>query len=257
MPSCEPTGRPRVWARRWRAAGLALVLAAVTTVAEAAPDLTGVWERPPQRGPEADPAKVNPKIAPPVLLPGVAEAYAAAQARRKAADERGEPLGSAKAMCLPDGMPTMMETALPIEILQTRGKITTINEFGTQVRHIYLDTRDHPPPDELEFNFFGDSVGWWEGDTLVVETIGVQTSTLLFQYAPHSERLKITERFRLLRPDFLELTLTMEDPQVLAEPWVVVRRFERRPGMRLREYICENQRTVVGPDGSIGWISKP
>jgi hypothetical protein len=126
-----------------------------------------------------------------------------------------------------------------------------IVEFNTQVRHIHLDAK-HPPADELEFNFFGNSVGWWQGDTLVVETVGIQPSTLLFDNAPHGERLRITERYRLVTPDILELELTMTDPDTLAEPWTVRRVFARQKGMRLREFVCqENNRNYRGADGAI------
>jgi hypothetical protein len=225
-------------------------------VSARAADLTGVWERPAQKGQGVDPRQLNPKI-PPALNARFAPIYAADQARRNAAADRGEPIPTDKALCLPDGMPTVLATALPVEILQTPGKVTMIAEFGTQVRHIYLDAAGHPGPDDLNFNFFGDSIGHWDGDTLVVETVGVQTSTLLFDYVPHGEALRITERYRLLEPNLLEIRITMEDPEYFTEPWTVTRMFARRPGMRLGEYVCENQRNYTDAQGKIGTVLKP
>jgi hypothetical protein len=235
---------------------VALLFAVGLETARAA-DLTGVWERPAQKGQGVDPRQLNPKISPAPLNSRFAPIYAADQARRNAAADRGEPLPTDKALCLPDGMPTMLATALPVEILQTPGKVTMIAEFGTQVRHIDLGAAGHPGPDDLEYNFFGDSIGRWDGDTLVVDTVGVHMSTLLFDYVPHGERLRITERYRLLDPNLLEIRITMEDSEYFTEPWTVTRMFARQPGMKLREYVCENQRNFTDAQGKIGTVLKP
>jgi hypothetical protein len=151
-----------------------------------------------------------------------------------------------------------MGTSLPLQIAQTEREILIVFEMNTQVRHIYLDTEGHPTADELESTFFGDSVGRWEGDTLVVDTVGVRKPTLLFESAPHGDRLRITERYRLLEPNLLEVKVTMEDPDFLASPWTVTRLLARQEGMKLREYVClENQRNYTDEKGQLGTVLKP
>jgi len=234
---------------------LALAVPAMAVQAERAAfgpgSLHGVWQIAPQRGEVPDPRLRIPARAAPPLKPGAAPAYEARRRALREAEEKGAPLAVERVDCVPDGFPRMLGTTLPIEIIESPGKLTMIVEFNTQVRHIYLGAK-HPPTDELEFNFFGNSIGRWEGDTLVVETIGIQPSTLLFDDAPHGERLRVTERYRLLTPDILELELTMTDPDTLAAPWTVKRVFARQPGMRLREFVCQqNNRNYRGADGTI------
>ena len=80
-------------------------------------------------------------------------------------------------MCLPDGMPGMMSGPFPMEILQSKGQITMIQEAYTQVRRILLD-REQKPIDEVKPGFYGRSVGHWEGSTLAVDTVGIKESVL-------------------------------------------------------------------------------
>ncbi len=233
---------------------LALALSLLAGAAAAAPaDFAGVWMRPSQKGGNY-PRWLNPPIGRPPLKEPYASRYDADEKVRQTAEAAGEPIPTDKAQCLPDGMPFVMETSLPVEFLPVGGKIVQVFEFNTQVRHIYVDGR-HPPPDELEFTFFGDSVGRWDGDDLVVETVGVRTPTLMFARAPHSEDLRIVERYHLLDSDLMKVTITMNDPQVLTAPWTVTRTFARQPDIRIREYVClENQRNFVDDAGRIGSV---
>jgi hypothetical protein len=132
----------------------------------------------------------------------------------------------------------MMAAVFPIEILQSRGQITIIEEAYTQVRRILLD-RPQKALDEVEPGFYGHSVGRWEGDTLVADTIGVKED-IRYQFAPHSKQLRIKERFRLVAPNILWNEITMEDPVTLEKPWVITFAYRRMPNYTLLEYICEN-----------------
>lgn len=222
--------------------GVAMTVLLPQAKAADGPSLTGVWVMPPQRGARADPKLRLPAAPPPQLNAKYRAAYDTSEKARKEAEARGEPLASNRTMCLPDGMPKLMSTTFPVEILETPGKVTMIAEFDTQVRHIHLGAV-HPPIDELEYNFFGRSIGRWEGDTLIVDTIGLRDSTVMFDYVPHSESLQVIERFRLLEPDLLQVTITMTDPLVLTQPWTVIRLFSRERGGKLGEYVCtENNR---------------
>src|ERR1700704_4102006 len=135
------------------------------------PDFTGVWEiSPGTRGGGAGPAPARPSLTP---------AY---EAKRKAflaaPPEDGE-----TANCLPAGMPGIMGQPYPMEFLLTPGKVTIVIEAYTQVRHIYTDGRPLPADPDLEFH--GTSIGRWEGDTLVVETIGFSPATQNQRGVPH------------------------------------------------------------------------
>jgi hypothetical protein len=100
-----------------------------------------------------------------------------------------------------------------MEILQSRGQITIIEEAYTQVRRILMD-RPQKALDDIEPGFYGHSVGRWGGDTLVVDTIGIKES-VRYQNVPHSKEMRIRERMRLVAPDTLWNEITIEDSAVL------------------------------------------
>jgi hypothetical protein len=142
----------------------------------------------------------------------------------------------------------MMFPIYPIEILQTRGQVTIIQEAMSQVRRIYLGQpqmkiEDVPP------GYFGHSVGPWEGDTLVVDTVGVKEEVLGYKDTPHSSQMRITERFRLVAPDVLHDQITVEDPVTLEKPWTYTFAYRRNPGYQMLEYVCENNREYVDDKG--------
>ena len=165
------------------------------------------------------------------------------------ADARGEPLATSATFCLPQGMPSMMGGGgpFPMEILVSEGQVTIIQEAYNQVRRIYLD-RPQLPLDEIEPGFYGRSVGHWEGDTLVVDTIGVKES-VEFRNVPHTLDMRITERIRLAEPDVLIDEITIEDPAVLTEPWHMTFTFSRLDDYEMMEYVCEDNREYADESG--------
>ena len=116
--------------------------------------------------------------------------------RYETADAKGEPLATNYTDCLPDGMPTMMGAMFPMEILQSRGQVTIIEEAFTQVRRILMD-KPQKTFEDVEPGFYGHSVGRWDGDTLVVDTIGIKEN-VRFQNMPHSPQMRIKERLKLV-----------------------------------------------------------
>jgi hypothetical protein len=153
--------------------------------------------------------------------------------------------------CMPPGMPRMMGTGqYPLEFLFTPGRITMQHEAWMQTRTIYTDGRGHP--DDLEAGIFGHSVGRWEGDTLVVDTVGIKTITELETGMKHSDKLRITERIRLApgNPDSLVVEMTMEDPEALTAPYKRTHTFRRERDWSLMEFVCaENDRNPVSAAG--------
>jgi hypothetical protein len=215
------------------------------------PDITGAWERygfiPGQRGGGPRDPTIPPPATPPALrADALKEQQARVQAVREAA-AKGEPLASDNVHCIPEGMPAMMGAQFPIEILQSRGQVTIIEEAFTQVRRILLD-RPQKPIDDVEPGFFGHSVGRWDGDTLVVDTIGIKDS-VRFQNAPHSNQMRIRERLHLVSPTILWDEITIEDPVTLEKPWQVTYAYRRMPDYTLLEYVCEDNREYADDKG--------
>jgi hypothetical protein len=130
-------------------------------------------------------------------------------------------------------------------VLQTPGQVTIVIEASRTVRLIYLD-ETHPA--NLEPTFMGHSVGRWEGDTLVVDTIGLRPNWLDITGAPASERMRVVERIRKIDGgQRLENLLTISDPKMYTRDWTARRVYKWYPGERVEEYICEeSQRTEPG-----------
>lgn len=186
----------------------------------------------------------------PPLRPEYLAIWEARRAAIAQANARGEPLANAATLCLPQGMPSMMGSGgpFPMEILISDGQVTIIQEAYNQVRRIYLD-RPQLPLADIEPGFYGRSVGHWEGDTLVVDTIGIKES-VEFRNVPHTAEMRITERIELVSPDVLRDVITIEDPEVLERPWTVTFEFNRLPGYEMMEYVCEDNREYVDETGA-------
>jgi hypothetical protein len=229
----------------WSALITALALALLTVPSTGAfaqpPDhsfLNGTWDRYHPTG-----LKINPRFTSaiptptdPPLKPKYLAEWRARQAAAHQADERGQPLFSGYDQCLPDGMPAMMMAMFPMQVLQTPGQITIIEEAYRQVRYIYLNEKQ-VPIDDAEPGFWGHSVGHWEGDTLLVNTVGIK----------HSDHMQINERIRLLTPDRFEDDISVTDPAYLTRPWTFTWEYQRRPGYKMLEYVCEANREYQDP----------
>src|SRR5262249_43817992 len=117
--------------------------------------------------------------------------HAQYESMRAAAARTPQPEDNSTANCLPPGMPGIMGQPYPMEFLMTPGKVTIIIEAYTQVRHIYTDGRSLP--EDPDPKFFGTSIGHWQGDTLVAETVGFNDHVQLARGVPHSDKMKIVE----------------------------------------------------------------
>jgi hypothetical protein len=187
----------------------------------------------------------------PVLIGDAKKTYEMHQALLKANPRYEVPETSDN--CEPDGMPSLMTFPYNLEILITPGKVTIIQEALMQVRRIFTDGRPLPRRDELDPNYFGYSVGRWEGETLVVTTIGTKPGQRLgIAGITNSDQLTITERIYLdpKNRDQLHLEFTFEDPKVLAEPWRRTHMFRRDRTWEQIEYICvQNNRHQIDDKG--------
>jgi hypothetical protein len=205
------------------------------------PDFGGLWEVTFGGGPRG-------AGEPPSLTP----AYAARLQEYQAAQRAGEIEDGPAANCVPNGMPSIMTQPYPIEILFTPGKITILIEAYAQWRQIFTDGRDHPEDPDLTFN--GHSIGHWEGETLVVDTVGFTTDTFMGGGGMrHSDKMHIVERFRLAGPDRLEVETTIDDPEALTKPFTRTAAYARHRDWTLAEYVCQqNNRNFTTDDGKAG-----
>jgi hypothetical protein len=205
------------------------------------PDLTGVWE-----APTVGRGGRGPAVAPPPV-PQLTPTYAAKKRELEARNFDD----TEAANCLPTGMPAIMGHPYPYEFLVTPGKVTIVSEAYMQVRHIYTDGRRLPADPDPTFN--GTSIGHWDRETLVAETIGFSPLTTITRNTPHSDKMRIVERFRLTGPDTMSIETTVIDPEALAKPWTTTRTLARHRDWTIREYICEeNNRNFLDAQGKAG-----
>ena len=182
----------------------------------------------------------------PKLLPGPARVFE----NRLVDAEHGQPFATMGAMCLNQGIPLMMFAAAegPVEILETPGRVIIISTEFDEVWSVYLDQKHR---EDLDPNWHGDSVGHWEGNTLVVDTIGLMDRTTIDHVGmPHSTDLHVVSRFRRVDKDTLEIRVTMDDPKTFVEPWTRKVIYKRaQTDERLEESLCDNQRNGVDSEG--------
>ena len=205
------------------------------------PDFGGLWEITFGGGPRG--AGEAPSLTP---------AFAARLQEYQAATQRGEIEDGPAANCVPNGMPSIMTQPYPIEILFTPGKVTILIEAYAQWRQIFTDGRKHPEDPDLTFN--GHSIGHWEADTLVVDTVGFTTDTFMGGGGMrHSDKMHIVERFKLAGADRLEVQTTVDDAEALTKPFMRTAAYGRHRDWTLAEYVCQqNNRNFTTEDGKSG-----
>lgn len=150
----------------------------------------------------------------------------------------GEIIPDARSLCTPMGTPMLLIEGGPRLILQTLDQVTMVYEELPEVRHIHLNAGF---PDPLTPSWYGEAIGHYEGDTLVVTTAGISNKTWVDDFlTPHTEAMRVTERYRLM-PDgnMIEVSFTVEDPETFNEPWGGIAMWEREPpGTDIQEIRC-------------------
>jgi len=215
------------------------------------PDLTGVWQGGSERPGSWDEANTGSGVGGTGRDPA---APAAPSSNDRPAGREGAPyqpwaaqkvlesfnrrgIDDPTALCLPSGIPRIVTLGLfPQEIIQTPQQVVMLYEYMNVFRVIPLNAKH---PDDLIPAYMGNSVGHWEGDTLVVDVIGFNDKTWLSGTGTfHSDALHITERFTRVSKDRINYQVTMEDPKVFTKPWVLNSSLMLREGTRLQEYVC-------------------
>ncbi len=159
------------------------------------------------------------------------------------------PNQEAQALCLPPGLPGLMQQPYPIEVLYSPGRVTILTEAYEQARRIYTDGR--PLPEDFDLFYNGNSVGFWDGDMLVIDTNGLSPRTNIVPGLPHTEASRVHEHIWRPAPDQLFIEFTITNPELLAQPYVTRVAFKLDNEFPLREYVCsENNRLQSGEDGA-------
>jgi len=145
--------------------------------------------------------------------------------------------------CVPSGVPLFMVLPGPFYLLQTPAKVVILEEQTQKARHIYLNV---PHSENVKPSWFGESVGHYEGDTLVVDTIGLNTRTMVDTFrTPHTEKLHVVERWHLIDGgNMLEVNITVDDPDTFHTPWRTYQRYQRSQRL-LAEFICAENNQIV------------
>jgi hypothetical protein len=204
------------------------------------PDWSGVWELDWERPGGLAAARAG--------MPKLTPEYEARLEKYRADQKKGENQQTNTANCDPPGMPQIMTQPYPMEFLFTPGKVTVAIEAYSQMRRIYVDGRPHA--EDPDPTYQGDSIGHWEGDTLVVDTIGFIPNSWIAPGVAHSDQMRIEERIRRVKPDTMEIRTTINDPKALAEPWTVTRTYKRHADWQLKEYVCaQNNRDSADSEG--------
>ncbi|HEX4023363.1 MAG TPA: hypothetical protein VHX52_01465 [Steroidobacteraceae bacterium] len=207
---------------------------------DALPDWGGVWTRTFPKGP-------RPQL--PLLKGKYLQDFQAWQRAVKANHGEAPHSGS---YCRPPGMPGIMAIfQYPIEFLFTPGRVTINQEAWMQRRVIFTDGRPHPA--DLDPTFNGDSIGRWQADTLVVDTVGIKPVVQIGPGMGHSDQLHIVEHIHLTGndPDTLVDEMTLYDPLALQQPWTTTVTYQRSRNEQLLEFICEeNDRNSGDPNDS-------
>ena len=209
---------------------LAAALLAIAVPAYAAADLSGVWWISNYR------SAVRPTNGEPIPFTSAGrKKYAAHGAGR----EDGKIIDDTATFCLPDGVVRTSGTPFPFEIVHSGEQIFILYEEDRTIRQVHL-TKNRTPADDWNPTFMGESLGRWEAETLVIETLGFKDRTVLDDSGlPHGEGLKTVERLRLLDGGKrLESLVTIEDSEYYTKPWQVRFTYVSRPDVDIQEYVC-------------------
>lgn len=210
-------------------------------LASAHPDWTGVWV------PGVDAQHPSTPIAGTMLKPSqlpqlTPEYQAIFEANRKSLLTGS--LATDKTLhCEPPGVPLNMSIPYGGEILMTPGRVTIITEWAGDTRRIFTDGRAHPT--DLDPTYQGHSIGHWDGNDLLVDTVAISPkASLNTDGTQQSDAMHMLERFHEFKPGWLEIAYHIEDPKAFVKPYEFKLVWKRSPlkGDYVHEYVCENNR---------------
>ncbi len=211
------------------------------------PDFTGAWAGPGFSG------KVGPQDTEPNVLnrydPKVFPPFAPGGETLWNPGPRGElRLDDPLALCLPVGIPRLITGPFAQQWVHAPGKIIILYEWFNNYRIIPLGAANRPHTPYGEPGVLGDSIGWWEGDTLVIDTTNLYEGTLDETVTEHptglsarwhSDVLHMIERLKYTSPTTVSYEITYDDPKVWTKPWTAQHQMTFHPTWQLLEYVCE------------------
>src|SRR5262245_22350476 len=176
------------------------------------------------------------------LQPWAQEKYRRVREGMDANEKGRDDLDPTIVQCAPIGVPRLVTYArYPFEIIELPGRVIILYEADYSVRQIWTDGRKFPEVSDL--TWLGYSIGKWEGDTLVVETVGLTDRTWLDNDGlPHSDALRVVERYRRSDANTLVIDYLFDDPKAYTKPWTTQRVFQSRPDWEIHErLLCEDR----------------
>jgi hypothetical protein len=211
------------------------------------PDLSGVWmkDRPSATAQQSWNYEFNVEE-PPLTAWGLAQ-YKAAKA---AYGDHPYPLAEVNDpiyRCYPAGVPRIFLQPTPMQVVQSPGEVIMLFEYDSMWRQIFTDGRPHDT--NLGPSWNGDSIGHWDGDTLVVDTVRFNDKTWIDRIGhPHSDALHLVERIRRINHDHLIDDITIEDPKAYTKPWTAHIEFLLHPDWVLGDRFCEDDESFLDVD---------
>lgn len=205
-----------------------------SVVAAGTPDFSGPWQisNPPEALMTSD-GKTPP------LTADAKQMYEANTAARAKGDKTYDSINR----CVPPGVPRLALQPFPFDIVQGKRHISFMHEWNHLPRIVYMNEGHF---DGIGPTYLGQSIGRYEGDTLVVDTNAFNDQTLLDNSGlPHSAELTTIERYRLLDGNRLELRVTITDPQTFTQPWEAVLTFDKRLDVLIKEDYCFRRTGIV------------
>jgi len=194
----------------------------IPRLASGKPDFSGIWQTLSEADYDLEPHAGRRDAPPgPGVVEGDAIPYLPAALEQKRRNFESRAKEDPRLKCWVLGVPRGVYYPAPFQIFQRDDDVTLVHQFGHQVRTIATDGSDHPEEKQQEF-WLGDSRGHWEGDTLVVDVADFNPETWLDRAGNfHSEQLHVVERWRLVDPDTISYSATLEDPKVYSRPWTI------------------------------------
>ncbi len=223
---------------------------------ETMPDWSGLWTRGPG-GLKFDPAQPGSPAEGKItaqLTPEYEAKY-----RKKLADVAKGIEWDQLSYCLPAGFPRLLTEPFLREYIDLPKETWLINEQQSEARRVYTDGRGHVPDDEAFPLWEGDSIGFWDGDTLVVHTIRVKPGQYQRSQPDYSDQTSVIERIRKINPDTIQEDVTVWDPPALVKPWHVVDTYVRvkTDHARIDMWSCEENNNVVKTDNGASTFILP
>ena len=190
-------------------------------------DATGTWGIDMKTWTFAPPATLKPE-------------FKAQVAKANAASKAGLVYNNDVGLCWPPGMPMMMNRVWPINLIQLPGSLVVISNFMNQVRMVFMDGRKHSDPDLYVPSYNGESIGHWEGKTLVIDTTNFESKRhWITDGIPVTKDLHMIERLTMSDDNkVLTIEYTLTDPTVWEGTWVSTKRYRREEKVDFLEVHC-------------------